>query len=946
MNKSLNVRTLLIMLTLVGMIFSSYTSTAQSVSGKIIDAKTKQPIPLVNITIPTYSTLKAKIGTSANEKGEFTIEIDGGLPVELEFSRVGFLNTKVFISKFQDDLIVEMVEDFTTLDDVTVTSEKVTIEELRAPIDIQKLDLRTIQYTPSFNFYDAIGNLKGVDMATQSTIINNVNARGFNSNSNPRFRQFIDGIDTQAPGLSFSLGNVIGPSSLDIETIKVIPGPSTSFYGPTAFNGILEMQTKSPFDFQGFSFSVKGASAAIEESNRDFISFGNNTTELSARYAYAYKDKIGIKVSGTMIQGVDFRARNYDNKGPGFRFEQEHSFRNQGIDGINVYGDDRPLVMVLPKNTSAPDAADTAFFLTRTGYQEGDLVNYDARNYKFNAQLSYKIAPETEFSLTAQYGLADAMITGVDRIALRDFEITQYKAELESKRFLLRAYTTTQNSGNTYNAGALGEEIVQSGKSDAVWFQQYRTTYINGPGGRQGLDFARVRTDTPTPGLFAGRIDPESAEFDSTRTAILNNNTLANGVNINDQSSLSHVDARYSFKEDQELLKDLFIGASYRFYNPESNGTVFVDSASNDLTNYEYGIYVEGIKEIDKKTDLTLSLRYDQNENFDPKLNQRLSVVRSYKQDHYFRASFSRGFRFPTVREQFQNQNLGDVILIGGLPEVTNNFDLIGNSFLQSALTDYNARVFEAVNINGDRYAQAQSQFLDIIQNDIVTAADFDRLEPERITTLEFGYRSLVQDRRIFEVTVYRNYYQNFIGNRRLVKPRTSPSVDLQRSIDQANNPATSDLIFVADNSESNIVTQGVELLYDITGLSGLNFSVNGTFSNIIQDANDPIIPGFNTAPFKWNVTFGHRRISRNIGGSMSWRSRTVFNWESPFADGAVDDFSTFDMQLTFRLPEIDSQIRLGANNIYNIDQYNTFGGPEISAFYYLSFTFDPFQRN
>ena len=136
-----------------------------------------------------------------------------------------------------------------------------------------------------------------------------------------------------------------------------------------------------------------------------------------------------------MIQGVDFRARNYDNKGPGFRFEQEHSFRNQGIDGINVYGDDRPLVMVLPKNTSASDAADTAFFLTRTGYQEGDLVNYDARNYKFNAQLSYKIAPETEFSLTAQYGLADAMITGVDRIALRDFEITQYKAELEVNAF-------------------------------------------------------------------------------------------------------------------------------------------------------------------------------------------------------------------------------------------------------------------------------------------------------------------------------------------------------------------------------------------------------------------------------------------------------------------------------------------------------------------------------
>lgn len=934
------------MLTFVGMIFSSYTISAQSVSGKIINAKTKEPIPLVTITIPAMSTMAFKTGGSANEKGEFTIAIDADLPIELEFSRIGFLRKKVLITRLQNDLIVEMVEDFTQLEDFTVTSEKVTIEELRAPIDIQKIDLRTIQYTPSFNFYDAIGNLKGVDMSTQSTIINNVNARGFNSNSNPRFRQFIDGIDTQAPGLSFSLGNIVGPSALDISSIKVIPGPSTSFYGPTAFNGILDMQTKSAFDFQGFSFSVKGATAAIEETNSDFINIGNNTAEISARYAYSYKDKVAIKVSGTLFQGVDFRARNYDNKGPGFRFEQEHNFENQGIDGINVYGDDRPTVMVIPKNNVAIDAPDTAFYLTRTGYQEGNLVNYDARNYKFNAQLSYKIAPETEFSLTAQYGLADAMITGVDRIALRDFEITQYKAELKSPSFLIRAYTTSQNSGNTYNAGALGEEIVQAGKPDALWFQQYRTAYGNTLGGRRGLEFARNRAESLSPGLYLGRIDPESAEFDSTRTAILNNANLSNGVRIKDRSSLSHLDMRYSFKENQEFFKDLFLGASYRFYNPESSGTVFVDSASNDVTNYEYGIYVEGVKEIDDRTDVTVSLRYDQNENFDPKLNQRYSVVRSYKKNHYFRASFSRGFRFPNVREQFQNQNLGDVLLVGGLKEVTDNYNLIGNSFLQSALLDYNDRVFEAVNVNGDRYIQAQSQFLDIIQDNIVTASDFDGLEPERITTLEFGYRSLVQERRIFEVTVYRNYYQNFIGNRRLVQTRTSPSVDLQRSIDQANNPATSSLIFVADNAESNIVTQGVELLYDITGLSGINFSVNATFANIIQDANDPIVPGFNTAPFKWNVTLGHRRMSRNLGGSMSWRSRTVYDWQSPFADGPVDDFSTFDIQLTYRLPEIKSFIRIGGNNVYNIDQYNTFGGPEISAFYYISFTFDPFQRN
>lgn len=922
-------------------------SHSQVITGKVIDASSKEVIPNVNVVIASISNSK-KVGVSSDDQGSFILAIKS-LPIQLEFSATGYRtkNITIGIDDKRQNLVISLEATYKTLEDFVVTDEKITREELRAPMDIQKIDILRIQLSPSFNFFDAIGNLKGVDMATQSTIINNVNARGFNSNSNPRFRQFIDGIDTQAPGLSFSLGNIVGPSALDIESIRVIPGPSTSFYGPTAFNGILDMQSKNPFDFQGFSFSAKAATAAIEQSNRDFINLGNNTTEISARYAIAYKEKVAFKFSGTLFQGVDFRARNYDNKGPGFRYEREHSLDNQGVDGINVYGDDRPIVMVIPKFNPAPDAPDTVFYLTRTGYQEESIVNYDARNYKFNAQLSFRPAPETEISLTAQYGLADAMITGVDRIALRDFEIRQFKAEYESPRLLLRAYTTSQNSGNTYNAGALGEEIVQAGKTDAFWFQQYRAKYLQHPdGGKLGIRTARRTADARLPNRYLGRIDPESAQFDSTRLAILNNSTFSDGVRITDQSSLSHVDLRYSFKESQSFFQDLFLGGSYRFYDPESNGTVFVDSASNNITNYEFGIYVEGLKAIDDRTDLTVSLRYDQNENFDPKLNQRYSIVRNYKKDHYFRGSLSRGYRFPNVREQFQNQNLGDVLLIGGLKEVTDTYDLIGNSFLQSAMLEYNERVFDAVNLNGERYVRAQRQFLDIIQASIPTIEDFDGLKPEQITSLEFGYRSLIQDRRIFEVTVYRNYYRDFIGNRRIIKTRTSPSVDIMRSIDQANNPAASDLIFVADNADGKIVTQGVELLYDITGLSGINFSVNATFSNIIQNANDPIVPGFNTAPFKWNVTVGHRKMSEKLGGSVSWRSRTVYNWQSPFADGPVDDFSTFDIQLTYQLPEINSLIRIGGNNVYNIQQFNTFGGPEINSFYYISFTYDPFQRN
>ena len=249
--------------------------------------------------------------------------------------------------------------------------------------------------------------------------------------------------------------------------------------------------------------------------------------------------------------------------------------------------------------------------------------------------------------------------------------------------------------------------------------------------------------------------------------------------------------------------------------------------------------------------------------------------------------------------------------------------------------------------INDDAQLEfAKLQHLDVAQEaGLFVKISLEPWQPEQITAFEIGYKSLIQNRRIFEVNYYRNYYQNFIGNLRVVKPRTSPSVDLIRAVEQAASPGTSDVIFVTANAERQIiVTQGLEMVYDITGLSGINFAVNATFADIIQDSDDPLVPGFNTPPFKFNVKVGHRRISENFAAELTWRSRTGFDWQSPFADGRVEGFSTFDIQLTFKLPKANSLLRFGGNNIYNIDQFNSFGGPEINAFYYVSFTFDPFQ--
>ena len=946
-----NIRLLSVALLFLSLLSVANEAHAQVVNGQVVNAATKEPIPFANVTFPRKNEAERQIGVSADKEGRFTIAFTS-LPAKLEITALGYLKKLITITSATNNLVVELQEDYTQLQDVVITSEKVTQEELKAPIERVKIDLVELQSAPSFNFFDALANIKGVDLTTQSVVINSVNTRGFNSTTNQRFRQFTDGIDNQAPGLSFSLGNIVGPSNLDIESIELVPGPSSAFYGPSSFNGVLEMRTKNPFDYPGVSFAAKAATVSVEKDRSSFLNIGDNfIQDFSARAAFHIKDKVGFKFNASVLDGVDFRARNYDNIGPGEPFEAFHSSENQSINLVNVYGDDRSAFLVVPQSFGQSGGEgggliaserDTAFRVTREGYREEDLVNYDARNVKFSAEMQIRLTPKVTAIFASHYGVADAMITGEDRFALRDFSIIQHKAEINGEKFLLRAYSTEQDAGNTFNVGLLADNIIQTAKPDEIWFAQYQRIYNAGRGVVSARNFAE--SAFPDPNVFQRRFEPETERFDSLRNLIVASREPGFGARIFDKSKLYHIEGKYDLDSFQDYFSRLTVGGAFRMVDPNSQGTIFTDSLDNDVTNYEYGSFIEATKELNWDTELTGSIRYDKNENFQGKFSQRLSAVKQHKDIHFFRASLQRGFRFPNVREQFYNQDLGDVRLLGGLDNVANTFNLTNNSFIQQSLEAYNDAVEQSINEDAVKFEQAKLLHLDILENGVIQPGRFNDLQPERITSFELGYRSLIQERRLIEITFYRNYYDNFIGNLRLVKPRTSPLTDLERAAEQANSPGSSDVFFVIDNAEDQIITQGLEILYDITGLSGINFSVNATFADIIQNSNDPIVPGFNTPPFKWNVKVGHRRIGRNFGAEFIWRSRTEFEWQSPFADGTVEGFSTFDIQMTWRMPGINSILRIGGNNLQNRRQFNSFGGPEISAFYYVNFTYDPFQ--
>jgi hypothetical protein len=102
--------------------FSVFTAVAQSISGKILETETNEPIEFVNIYIE-----KIENGTTSNEKGEFNLKLNKKIKSRetIRFSKIGFTTISYTSSELEQlDFVVHLSKKTEKLSEVTVTSNK------------------------------------------------------------------------------------------------------------------------------------------------------------------------------------------------------------------------------------------------------------------------------------------------------------------------------------------------------------------------------------------------------------------------------------------------------------------------------------------------------------------------------------------------------------------------------------------------------------------------------------------------------------------------------------------------------------------------------------------------------------------------------------------------------------------------------------------------------
>lgn len=935
-------------------------------------------------TVTDGGTGETLIGASVKLKGAATgaiTDIDGRFqltvselpPYTLVVNYVGYKEQEMVVQSADSEVKVRLGADQVLLGDAEVLGTRITDKQKQAPLTVESMDVIAIREAPSGDFYESLGTLKGVDMTAASMGFKVINTRGFNSTSPVRSLQLIDGVDNQSPGLNFSLGNFLGASDLDVMKVDIIAGASTAFFGPGAFNGVINMTTKSPWLFPGLSVSAKGGERELLEG--------------AVRWAQVFKnadgkDKFAYKLNLFALRAEDWYAENYDATS-----NSPTAVGNPGrYDGVNIYGDENVTV----NNDYTKNMFDRRTYpglglYLRTGFKESDLVDYGTDNLKGGISLHYKIADSIEVIGASSYSRGSTVYQGENRYRLKNIQFWQQRLEVRQEgKWFVRGYVTSEDAGDTYDIYTTALRLQDASGATSRWNESYYTLWSSwvtnaslptldgwltpSQASAQGIntqelydayltDFVATNYEQfvryhqmvadSVNKIDNAYLDPAyqvgTQRFTDKFNEITGKRFTEGGSLFFDRSQLAHAMGEYRFKP---AFGEVVVGGNYRQYMPNSAGTIFKDTGNVVIRNNEFGVFAGLEKKLmQDKLKATATLRMDKNQNFDAQFSPALSLVYSPNELRTFRLSFSSAVRNPTLADQYFYYNVGRAILLGN---VEGQFETGRDSLIT-------LESFEA-------YRSTPSLVEGLSKLEYFNV---DRIRPEQARTIEVGYRATHWEKFYFDVSAYHSWYNDFIGYLIGIKTR----------FDNPQAPGFPvggiQVYRLAANATGEVRTQGLNF--------GMNYyrkkttiTFNYSYNQLVSGDDDPIIPAFNTPQNKFNVGLtGHDMKvpfsdRPNFGFGVNYKYIEGFTFTgSPQFTGPIPSYDMVDAQVNVKFPACNLTVKVGGSNLFglvplfdkavasedrlerafNNDVYMVYGGPRVGRLAYVQLIYEIDKR-
>ena len=915
-------------------LFFSFYSQAQNLSGIVVDENGGF------ISDATVLVIQTGQETKTNFFGEFYINVTE-YPVTLEVSHIGYEITRVQVKRHKNlHIILKEINFF--LDDVVVSASRDKEKLKESPVSIEVMSIGDFKEEAAPTFYSNLANLKGVDVNVNSLTFNSVNTRGFATFINKRFLQLVDGIDNSSPVLVFPIGNLAGANELDVQRVEILPGAASALYGSNAFNGVLSILTKNPFDYKGLSMYVKYGQTKQEAAGV------NPYTDAGIRFATS-NDYFGAKLNFSFLKGTDWLANDktdIDASGQNIALLGSRE-TNPSYDGMNIYGDE---IATLLKVSNYTGGALPNIYVSRTGYEEKYLTNNEAKSMKADVALHYRPKGEAnslELIWNSRFNLGNTLYQGTNHFIFKNIFIHQHKLEVKSKNFFIRGYYTGEDGGDSYDSRIAAWNINRKWRSDKDWFTDYTKIYIAArtgalPGGVQteaqahatARDFADNSPVDADGNPKTPRFVPGTEEFNNAFNEVVNDPDFKTGAKFKENSSIANVEGNYNFKN---LIKaaEIQIGGSARRYMLRSAGTIFTDYDGTPINIDEFAGYMQISKKVfDDRLKFAASVRYDQQLGFEGNISPRFSAVYSggQRKNHNFRISYQTGFRNPSTQNLYLGLNLGPITLIGAAEDNQERYkETLENGHIITGQDAYhNAYTLTSFS----KFGQTHDP------NDLVIA-NIAPIKPEKVTTYEFGYRGQINSNVGIDLATYYNQYKDFNASTKVMAIASSVgNVNDATAMNAISNQSYKPFL-VYSNSDVPVTSYGADI--------GLSFKIKNTLFAINYDyakhefdenKDKGFKAEFNTPEHRVKLSIGSPKLFKNFGYKIDYRYQTEFLWQSSFADGIVPERNIIDAQFSYNIKKYETKIKIGGTNLLGKEYIPAPGVGKVGSIYYVSLSY------
>ena len=265
----------LYLLTMISLCFTLIVSAQNEISGTI-NGSDGIPLSAANVVIKGTA-----VGTAADFDGNFTLSSETPFPWTLVITSAGYSANEILVDSNQDDINIVLQVSISELDEVVISASRKREKITESVASISTISSKKLEGISTMGDpLSLIKNVQGVRMVQNGVNKINISLRGqaLANGTNALVLKDYRPINSQYTAI---LENErVALSTLDMERVEVLRGPSGALWGPGVNSGVVHFITKDPFRHPGTAIELNQSAE------------GQNITKIDFRHA-ASSDKFG-----------------------------------------------------------------------------------------------------------------------------------------------------------------------------------------------------------------------------------------------------------------------------------------------------------------------------------------------------------------------------------------------------------------------------------------------------------------------------------------------------------------------------------------------------------------------------------------------------------------------------------------------------------------------------